>query len=154
MESLKQDDDRPTTSTIGVSPDGLDTDNLPVQNRDTLDDTKPSVTISPDAITDKEPAPKIATPPLAPLNEDDDQEHITMSTDNEQERERELRQSIQIQAPFPPTSDESQTDARVISPAPQISLQQTTESEDSDEEEEVPEVIRTIVDEPQPRVSP
>jgi hypothetical protein len=151
MESPKQDDE---TSTTGVPLSDGEAPLVPIKKRDTPEETKLSVTIAPDVTTDKESTPRILTPPLGPLPEDDDEEHVTMATDNEREREKEMRNSMQIQAPFPPTSDE-QTDALVVSPTPQISLQQTTESEDSEEDEEPLEVIRTpIVDEPQPRVSP
>jgi hypothetical protein len=153
MEPPKQDDENRTTSTTGVPLSDGEVPPVSIKKRDTPEETKPSVTIAPDVVTEKESTPRIVTPPLGPLPEDDDEEHVTMATDNEREREKELRNSMQIQAPFPPTSDE-QTDALVVSPTPQISLQQTTESEDSEEDEEPLEVIRTpIVDEPQPRVS-
>jgi hypothetical protein len=147
MDTTKQDDDHPTTSTI--SP-GVEVESPPVPARDTPEDIKPSVTIAPDVITDKESTPRIITPPLGPLTEDDDEESGFIPSED-REREKEIRQSMQIQAPFPPSADE-QTDAVVVSPAPQVSLQHTSDSEESEEEEEPLEVIRAIVDEPQPRV--
>jgi len=112
---------------------------------------KPAVTISPDAIPEKEPAPRVITPPLQPVDHDDDDidRGTNISTDDEREREKELRHSVQLQAPFPPTADElAQSDALVVSPSPQLS---TTDSEES-ESEEIPRPFAQILEEGQPRV--
>jgi hypothetical protein len=154
MDSLKKESQHPTTSTIGVPPsdEGVAP---PVPKKgesssDQFEETKPSVTIAPDVITEKENngQPRIVTPLLNPVTEDDDEELATVSTDDDQ-RERELRHSLQIQAPFPPTADEVQSDALLVSPTAE--LQNTSESEESDIED-IPRPLNQIIDEPQPRV--
>jgi hypothetical protein len=158
MDSLKKENNLPTLSTIGIPSVAEESQAPPVpsKKRDTtapvLEETKPTVTIAPDVITDKETngQPRILTPPLQPSNEESTDEELgTISTDDG--RDRQLRDSLQIQAPFPPTSDEVQSDALVVSPSPQISIQNSSESEESDTEE-VPRPLNINIDEPQPRV--
>jgi hypothetical protein len=156
MDSLRKENDHPTTSTIGVLVTDEDTAPPVPKKRESaseqFEETKPSVTIASDVITEKETngQPRVVTPLLHPVGEDDDEELATVSTDDDQ-RERELRHSMQIQAPFPPTADEVQSDALLVSPTPEISLQNTSEPEESDVEE-VPRPLNQIIDEPQPRV--
>lgn len=153
MESVVQKEDHPTSSSLS------DKDSEPSRLGPGLQqDPKPSVTIAPDVITEKKEAngqTRIVTPPLLPLHheDEDDEAEGTISTDEEtRDRERALRESISIQAPFPPTQDElQQSEAGVASPAPQISLS-STESEDSEVEDTIPRPLNQIIDEPQPRV--
>jgi hypothetical protein len=154
MDSLKKESQHPTTSTIGVLPNDEEVA-PPVPKKgekstDQFEETKPSVTIAPDVITEKETngQTRVVTPLLHPVSEDDDEELATVSTDDDQ-RERELRHSLQIQAPFPPTADEVQSDALLVSPTAEI--QNTSESEESDVED-IPRPLNQIIDEPQPRV--
>ena len=148
METMRKD--LPTTS----KPNEKDSEAAKLR---VMEDTRPSVTIAPDAQTQKEPngQARIVTPALLPVHheDEDDEAEGTISTDEEtKDRERALRESISIQAPFPPTQDElQQSEAVVVSPAPQISLS-STESEDSETEETIPRQLNQIVDEPQPRV--
>jgi hypothetical protein len=152
MDILKKEDDRPTTSTSGI-PDN-EPPVIPLKARDPITDeeAKPSVVIAPNAIMDKDTStpPRSYTPP---------QDYKRISTiDHPTDpltAERELRHSMQIQAPFPPTTDES--DAFVVSPpvvvSPQISLQSsTTESEESDLED-IPRPFHAIFEEGQPKVA-
>jgi hypothetical protein len=120
------------------------------------EDNRPTVTIAPDVMTEKEAngQTRIVTPTILPSHSEYDEEmDETISTDEEtRERERALRESISIQAPYPPTSDElQQSEAVVVSPTPQISLT-STESEESESEETIPRPLTQIIDEPQPRV--
>lgn len=157
MDSLKKESEHPTVSTIGMS--SVDEESqappVPAKKRDTtlpvVEEPKPTVTIAPDVITDKETngQPRILTPPLQPASDESDDELGTISTDDD--RERQLRDSLQIQAPFPPTSDEVQSEALLVSPSPQISVESNSESEEP-ELEEVPHPININIDEPQPRV--
>lgn len=157
MDSLKKENDNPTLSTIGIP--SVDEESqappVPSKKRDTaapvVDETKPTVTITPDVVADKETngQPRVLTPPFQPSGDESDEEHGTISTDDG--RDRQLRDSLQIQAPFPPTSDEVQSDALVVSPSPQISIQTSSESEEP-EVEEVPRPININIEEPQPSV--
>ena len=157
MDRLKKESEHPTLSTIGMS--SVDEEShpppVPAKKRDTIvpvvEEPKPTVTIAPDVVTDKETngQPRILTPPLQPTSDESDDELGTTSTDDD--RERQLRDSLQIQAPFPPTSDEVQSEALVVSPSPQISVESNSES-DEPEVEEVPRPINISIDEPQPRV--
>jgi len=158
MDSLTKENDHHTLSTIGIPSmdEEAQAPPVPSKKRDTtvpvVEESKPTVTIAPDVITDKETngQPRILTPPLQPTSEEStDEEMGTISTDDG--RDRQLRDSLQIQAPFPPTSDEVQSEALVVSPSPQISIQNSNESEESDTEE-VPRPININIDEPQPRV--
>ena len=121
MDSLKNGDDQPTTSTMGVVPvvekpvEPVESPPpVPAKEEPTSEEHKPSVTLAPDTITKRHSVGKRnITPPLGvtPAIEVDDNE----SQDDELWRkEREIRHSLQIQAPFPPADD---TDALVVSPA-------------------------------------
>ena len=152
MDSLKKENNIPTLSTIGIPSVAEESQAPPVpsKKRDTTapvsEETKPTVRIAPDVITDKETngQPRILTPPLQPSSEESTDEELgTISTDDG--RDRQLRDSLQIQAPFPPTSDEVQSDALVVSPSPQISIQNSSESEESDTEE-VPRPLNINID--------
>jgi hypothetical protein len=121
MDSLKNGDDQPTTSTMGVVPvvekpvEPMEPPPpVPAKEEPTSEEHKPSVTLAPDTITKRHSVGKRnITPPLGvtPAIEVDDNE----SQDDELWRkEREIRHSLQIQAPFPPADD---TDALVVSPA-------------------------------------
>lgn len=152
MDSLKKEDDRPTQSTIGVSSTEEEPEAPPVPSKTPEpepESPKPTVTISPDAFPEKPAQQRIQTPILQPVT--DDEESDGMTTDDEREREKEIRRSLQLQSPFPPAPDEVQSDALMVSPAPQISLQQSTDSEESDVED-IPRPINAMIDEPQPRV--
>ena len=147
MESLTKDEDQPTTSTFGVAPPDEEA-GLSSQKRDPrepLDEPKPSVVISEDAVTEKEPNGRLITPPLRPIGDDDD-DHGTVSTDDG--KERELRYSLQVQSPYPTSADEVHSEAVVVSP--HVSVSQGTDSDESDAEE-IPRQLNSI-DEPQPRV--
>ena len=121
MDSLKNEDDQPTTSTVGVpeveKPASVEPPPVPAKEEPVVEEFKPSVTLAPDTITKRHSVGKRnITPPLVvpPAVEIDDNE----SQDDELWRkEREIRHSLQIQAPFPPADD---TDALVVSPAPSI----------------------------------
>jgi hypothetical protein len=160
MESLKKENEHPTLSTIGMS--SVDEESqappVPAKKRDTsapvVEEQKPTVTIAPDVITDKETngQPRILTPPLQPTSDESDDELGTISTDDG--RDRQLRDSLQIQAPFPPTSEEVQSEALLVSPSTQTSVPTSNESEDPEVEvEEVPRQMNINIDEPQPRVN-
>src|SRR5579859_5180774 len=158
MDRLQKENDYPTLSTIGIPSAHEESQAPPVpsKKRDTtssvVEDTKPSVTIAPEANLDKDTngQPRILTPPLQPTSEESTDEELgTISTDDG--RDRQLRDSLQIQAPFPPTSDEVQSEAVVVSPSPQISVESNSESNEP-EVEEVPRPININIDEPQPRV--
>lgn len=158
MDSLRKENDIPTLSTIGIPSvyEESQAPPVPSKKRDATapaaEETKPSVTIAPEANLDKETngQPRILTPPLQPTSEESTDEELgTISTDDG--RDRQLRDSLQIQAPFPPTSDEVPSEAVVVAPSPQISIQNSSDPEDS-EPEEVPRPININIDEPQPRV--
>ena len=151
LDILKKEDDRPTTSTGGV-PDN----DLPApphkERTPTPEEPKPIVTTTHDAIVEKEPTSRLTPPVTHDEDDDDDRRHVHLDDDEDEDEEyttmtpleqlhaeRALRQSMQIQAPFPPTEDES--DALVVSPTPQISVQSGTESEESDAEEIVTRAI-------------
>jgi hypothetical protein len=130
MDSLKNEDDQPTTSTVAppapVVEKPIEPPPVPEKEEPTIEEHKPSVTLAPDTITKRQSVGKRnITPPLGipPTIEIDDNE----STDDGElwRKEREIRHSLQIQAPFPPSDD---TDALVVSPA--------APSIPSDEEEE------------------
>ena len=160
LDNLKQkeEDERPTTSTSAIpeDEDGLPP-SVPLRQPGpvaVLEEPKPSVTIAPEDTTDEiDPVPREETPPLLRDNDDDDD-------DDEDEHDkfmhrrggfdRYMRDSVQLQAPFPPTEEES--DALVVSPTLQISAQSGTESEESDSEEIGPRPFSTIFDEGQPKV--
>jgi hypothetical protein len=166
LDILKKEDDRPTTSTGGI-PDNEPPAPPHRERTPTPEEPKPTVTITHDAIVEKEPISRF-TPPLTQddddeddrrplhLDDDDDDDGYTTMTPLEQlQAERALRQSMQIQAPFPPTGDES--DALVVSPTPQISIQSGTESEESDGEdsskqEEIQRPFTSMYDDSQPKV--
>jgi hypothetical protein len=165
LDILKKEDDRPTTSTGGI-PDNEPPAPPHRERTPTPEEPKPIVTITHDAIVEKEPISRF-TPPLTHdeddddvrrplhLDDDDDEEYTTMTPLEQLQAERALRHSMQIQAPFPPTGDES--DALVVSPTPQISIQSGTESEESDGEdsskqEEIQRPFTSMYDDSQPKV--
>ena len=159
LDNLKQkeEDERPTTSTSAIPDDEHELPpSVPLREPGPvaiLEEPKPSVTIAPEDTTDeKDPIPREETPPLLRDNDDDDEDED--EHDHFMQRrggfDRFMRESVQLQAPFPPTQDES--DALVVSPTPQISVQSGTESEESDCEEIGPRPFSTIFDEGQPKV--
>src|SRR5438045_1556235 len=79
---LKKESEHPTLSTIGMS--SVDEESqappVPAKKRDTtvpvVEEPKPTVTIAPDVVTDKETngQPRILTPPLQPTSDESDDE--------------------------------------------------------------------------------
>ena len=123
MDSLKNSDDQPSTSTVSIPvvekpvEKPVDPPPVPAKAEPTTEEIKPSVTLPPDSVARRHSfGTRNITPPLGipPAVEIDDNE----SQDDELWRkEREIRHSLQIQAPFPPSDD---TDALVVSPGPSI----------------------------------
>ncbi len=155
----KEEDERPTTSTSAIPEDDHELHpSVPLTEPSAvaiLEESKPSVTIAPEAgREEKDFIPREETPPLLRDNDEDEDEEDDEHGHFMGHRggfDRFMRDSVQLQAPFPPTSDES--DALVVSPTPQISVQSGTESEESDTEEVVPRPFSTVFDEGQPKVS-
>lgn len=155
----KEEDERPTTSTSAIPeeehelpPSAPLKESGPVS---ILEIPKPSGIILPEDTTEeKDLIPREETPPLLRDNDDDYEEEDELDQFMQRRGgfDRFMRESVQLQAPFPPTQDE--TDALVVSPTPQISVQSGTESEESDGEEIGPRPLSAIFDEGQPKVHP
>jgi hypothetical protein len=153
----KQEHERPTTSISTIPEDDNELPpSVPLKAPGPvaiLEEPKPSPPIALEDTAEEDPIPREETPPLLRDNDDDDYDED--EHDQFMQRrggfDRFMRESVQLQAPFPPTQDES--DALVVSPTPQISVQSGTESEESDAEEVVPRPFSTIFDEGQPKVN-
>jgi hypothetical protein len=167
MESIgRKEDDRPTTSTGGIPDNELAIVSLKTQPELPVEEEKVPVadtTLPPPPL--KGPAPE---PETTPVHDEGDAEESYIDTairrrsthepsDYETaSAERHLRDSVQIQAPFPP---EDESDAFVVSPttptattpSPQIAIQTTSEPEDTSEVDEVPRPFTTF-DDGQPKV--
>ena len=182
MESIsKKEDDRPTTSTGGIPDNELAILSLKAQAEQPSigepEGEKNQMVEEPVILTTEPPPPH---PPERPSTEldsssaeksDSEEEGEQSYIDKEIRRrstheptdyeaasaERHLRDSVQIQAPFPP---EDESDAFVVSPtppsstspAPQVSIQSTGDSEESSADvDDVPRPFPTF-DDGQPRV--
>ena len=165
MESV-QKEDVPTTSTASdkesETVSGGGNNSRTAMNEDTtttITTIRPTVTIATDVITEKEAngQTRIITPTILPSHHEEEEEEAegTISTDEEtRERERALRESMSIQAPYPPNPDLQQSEAVVVSPTLQISVTGTESEESETEDTIVRPPLTQIIDEPQPRVVP
>jgi hypothetical protein len=172
MESItKKEDDRPTTSTGGIPDNELAIVSLKTQREPSVVEeekrVEPVRAETPPPPPEKASAESESSPQVVLPRKDSEEEIEQSYIDTEIRRrstheqtdyesasaERHLRDSVQIQAPFP-SDDES--DAFVVSPtppqspstsvAPQISIQSTSESEESSEVDEVPRPFSTFDD--------
>jgi hypothetical protein len=169
MESIsKKEDDRPTTSTGGIPDNELAIVSLKTQPEVPVEEEKVPV-VDPTTLP---PLPEKGAggpePEMTPVPEEGEAEESYIDTairrrsthepsDYEAaSAERHLRDSVQIQAPFPP---EDESDAFVVSPtpptapspAPQIAIQTTSEPEQTSEVDDVPRPFTTF-DDGQPKV--
>ena len=120
MDSLKNGDDQPTTSTTSVpivEKPVIEPPPVPTKIEPAIEEDKPAVILGPDTIAKRlsvgkrNSIPPLGVPPAVEIDDNESQD------DELWRKEREIRHSLQIQAPFPPSDD---TDALVVSPAPSI----------------------------------